>query len=167
VPITHFESMLLMERSFAIQGILSAIFVALVLLVDLRRIGETLACLIALATALAWTIGVMLLFGVSFNLANFFAIPITLGLGADGCIHVVHRAREGLDGGFGSTRRAVTVTALTTIIGFGGLLFAQHRGLQSLGVLMVVSTTAMLFACILLLPAMLRLLPTLRLRSAS
>ncbi len=165
VPITHYESMLLMERSFAIQGVLSAIFVAAALLVDLRRVGETLACIITLAVALAWTLLGMVALGVSFNLANFFAIPITLGLGADGCIHVAHRAREGLGGGFGSTRRAVSVTALTTIIGFGGLLFAQHRGLQSLGIVMVVSTTAMLFSTILLLPALLRLLPRMGLGS--
>lgn len=165
VPITHFESMLLMERSFAIQGVLSAIFVILALFIDLRRLGETLACVLTLAVALAWTLLAMTAFGVSFNLANFFAIPITLGLGADGCIHVVHRAREGLGGGFGSTRRAVTVTALTTLIGFGGLLLAQHRGLRSLGEVMVISTTAMLFATILLLPALLRLLARRELRS--
>lgn len=163
VPITHFESMLLMERSFAIQAILAVIFVTLVLLADLRSLGETLACLVTLAVGIGWTLMAMMLFGVSFNLANFFAIPITIGLGSDACIHVAHRAREGLADGFGSTRRAVTVTAMTTVIGFGGLLFAHHRGLQSLGVLMVVSTLAMLAATTLLLPALLRLL---RLRSS-
>lgn len=157
VPITHFESMLLMERSFAIQAILAVIFVVIVLFADLRSIAETLACVTTLGVAVAWTLGVMMLLGVSFNLANFFAIPITIGLGSDACIHVAHRAREGLADGFGSTRRAVTVTAMTTVIGFGGLLFAHHRGLQSLGVLMVVATLAMLAATTLVLPALLRL----------
>lgn len=165
VPITHFESMLLLERSFLIQGVAAAIFVAIVLFIDLRCARETLACLLALGAGLAWTLGAMAVLGVSFNLANFFGIPIALGLGSDACIHIAHRAREGIAHGFGSTRRAVTVTALTTVIGFGGLLFAQHRGLQSLGVLMVISTLAMLFSTTLLLPSLLRILA--RLRSSS
>lgn len=165
VPITQFESMLLLERSFLIQGIVAALFVAVALFVDLRSMRETIACLLALGAGLAWTLGLMALLGVSFNLANFFGVPIALGLGSDACIHIAHRARHGLAAGFGSTRRAVTITALTTVIGFGGLLFAQHRGLQSLGVLMVVSTLAMLLSTTMLLPTLLRL--DARLRSSS
>lgn len=162
IPITTYESMLLLERSFLIQGIVASIFVALVLLVDLHRVGEAIACLLALGTGIAWTLGAMALLGVDFNLANFFAIPISLGLGSDACVHIAHRAREGLAVGFGSTRRAVTVTALTTVIGFGALLFAQHRGLQSLGLVMFISTLAMLYTTTQLLPALLRVLARIR-----
>jgi len=164
IPVTQYESMLLLDRSFLIQSVASAFFVALILFLDLRSLRETLACLLALGAGLAWTLGFMALVGVNFNLANFFGVPIALGLGSDACIHIAHRAREGLTHGFGSTRRAVMVTAFTTVIGFGGLLFASHRGLYSLGVLMVASTLAMMVAATLLLPALLRIAA--RLRSA-
>ena len=96
--------------------------------------------------------------GVSLNLANFFAIPILMGIGVDSSIHMLHRAREeGNDAmDFGSTRRAVILTALTTTIGFGMLFFASHRGLQSLGIVMAVGSLSCLLAAIVLLPALLK-----------
>ena len=102
--------------------------------------------------------GLMGLLQIPFNLANFFAIPIMIGLAVDSCIHVTHRAVDGgLQVGFGSTRRAVIVTALTTTIGFGMLMFAQHRGLRSLGQLMALASLCCLASSVWLLPAMLRI----------
>ena len=100
----------------------------------------------------------MALLGSSFNLANFFAVPILIGLGIDSVIHMTNRAHEGgLDHGFGVTRPAVIVTALTTTIGFGMLMFAQHRGLRSLGQLMALASLCCLASSVWLLPAMLRI----------
>lgn len=55
----------------------------------------------------------------------------------------------------GSTRRAVFVTAMTTMIGFGSLLTASHRGLASLGLLMLLGSAAGLVAALVVLPALL------------
>ena len=153
VPITQLESMRLMERSFLQQGVAAALLVMVVLWLDFRSVRETAIAMITLAVGLGWTLAFMIGADLDFNLANFFAIPITVGLGADGCIHLLHRLRESPHGGFGSTRRAVTVTALTTVIGFGTLLWAHHRGLRSLGLLMTVSTVAILAATVFVLPA--------------
>ena len=159
VPMTVSESMKSMERSFAQQATLASVLVALLLWLDLRNARETLAALLSLAIGVSWTIGCMALVGGSFNLANFFAIPILIGLGIDSAIHVTHRAHEGaLDHGFGSTRRAVVVTALTTTIGFGALVLAHHQGLKSLGVAMAIGSLCCLVSSIWTLPALLRLL---------
>jgi predicted RND superfamily exporter protein len=147
-----------MERSFAQQATLASLLVALLLWLDLRNPRETVAALASLAIGISWTIGCMALVGSNFNLANFFAIPILIGLGIDSAIHVTHRAHEGaLDHGFGSTRRAVVVTALTTTIGFGALVLAHHQGLRSLGVAMVIGSLCCLASSVWTLPALLRL----------
>jgi hopanoid biosynthesis associated RND transporter like protein HpnN len=158
VPMTVSESMKSMERSFAQQATLASLLVALLLWLDLRNPRETVAALASLAIGISWTIGCMALVGSNFNLANFFAIPILIGLGIDSAIHVTHRAHEGaLDHGFGSTRRAVVVTALTTTIGFGALVLAHHQGLRSLGVAMVIGSLCCLASSVWTLPALLRL----------
>ncbi len=158
VPITVYESMILMERSFFVQGLLASLWVALLLFVDFRCWKLTSLSMLSMMIGMSCTVGAMGLFGIAFNLANFFAIPIMIGLSIDSCIHVTHRAIDGgLQVGFGSTRRAVIVTALTTTIGFGMLLWAQHRGLRSLGQVMVLASLLCLVSSVWVLPALLRI----------
>ena len=157
VPMTVSESMASMERSFALQAVLATALVSLLLWLDLRNLRETAAAIASLAIGVAWTVGLMAAFGTTFNLANFFAIPILIGLGIDSAIHITHRAHEGaLDLGFGSTRRAVAVTALTTTIGFGALVLAHHQGLRSLGIAMAVGSACCMVTAVWTLPALLR-----------
>jgi hypothetical protein len=157
VPMTVSESMASMRRSFLQQAVLATLMVALLLWVDLRDPREAFAAFASLAIGIAWTVGLMAAVGSSFNLANFFAVPILIGLGIDSAIHVTHRAHEGaLDLGFGSTRRAVTVTALTTTIGFGALLLASHQGLRSLGAAMSIGSVCCMVTAVWTLPALLR-----------
>lgn len=157
VPMTVSESMASMERSFALQALLATLLVVVLLWLDFRSIVQSAIAMLALAVGVAWTAGLMALLGATFNLANFFAVPILIGLGIDSAIHMTHRAHEGaLDHGFGSTRRAVIVTALTTTIGFGALLLAHHQGLRSLGVAMAVGSVCCLVSSIWTLPALLR-----------
>jgi hypothetical protein len=156
-PITVSESMKLMERSFATQAMLATALVTVVLLLDLRSVLRTALVLASLAVGMLVAVGALAAWDVPFNLANFFAIPVMIGLAVDSCIHVTHRAVDGgLASGFGSTRRAVVVTALTTTIGFGTLMWAEHRGLRSLGQVMVVASLCCLASSVWLLPALLR-----------
>ena len=117
---------------------------------------------------LAITVGLLALFDVPLSLANFFSVPILIGLGIDSNIHLLHRAdenRHGDDPGFddlaidfGGTRSAVIFTSLTTAIGFGGQIFASHRGMQGLGWIMTIGSLVCLATSMWLLPAVLRLL---------
>jgi predicted RND superfamily exporter protein len=157
-PITVLESLHLMERSFLQQALLAAAFVSIVMLLDFRSPALAGLSLASLAAGIGVTVGAMALLDIPLSLANFFAIPIMIGLGVDSCIHVTHRAVDGgLISGFGSTRRAVVVTALTTTIGFGTLLWAEHRGMRGLGAVMTIASLACLGSSVWLLPALLRI----------
>ena len=46
---------------------------------------------------------------------------------------------------------------LTSMIGFGCLLIAQHSGIRSLGLVMVIGLGVTLLACYFILPAILKL----------
>lgn len=100
--------------------------------------------------------------GVSLNLANFFGVSMLFGLGVDGGVHILHRAREGGDPrAWMWTRRAVVLSAVTTAAGFGTLLLASHRGLQSLGWLILVGSICALVSSVVVLPALLCVAPAL------
>ena len=162
VPITQYESLEDMRGAFTFMSLGSLALVALIVWLDLRSAAATATCMGCLILALLWTLGAMAALGMSLNLANFFGVPMLIGLGVDGAVHILHRWREnhGADG-LGSTPRAVALTLVSTAIGFGVLVFAEHRGLQSLGWIMLIGTAATLVAAIGVLPALLAAFPRL------
>jgi predicted RND superfamily exporter protein len=93
-------------------------------------------------------------------------LPTVLGIGDDSGIHIVHRYLEEGRGSIGrvlrSTGEHVTVSAVTTMIGFGGWLLSMHPGLRSIGELAVVGIGLTLVAALVLLPALLQWLETRR-----
>lgn len=157
VPITHFESLGEMRRSFVIMSVLAFLVIAALVWIDFRKIKDVALTMLPLIIGMAWLVEIMGLLGLSFNLANFFSVPILIGVGVDSSVHILHRYHEGGPSRFslGSTRRAVILTSLTTIIGFGCLVLAHHRGLRSLGLVMAIGSTACLLSSVIILPAML------------
>lgn len=155
VPFTQHGSIDDMVKTFLVVSLLSVAAIALIAWVDLR--SARLAAL-AVGTVLAgvgMTLGAMPLLGIDVNLANFFAIPMLIGLGIDSAIHIIHRAK--LDpSGLSATVRAVGFTALTTAIGFGALVFADHRGMRSLGAVMLAGSLCCMYVACVLLPLCLR-----------
>jgi len=155
VPFTQHGSIDDMVKTFLVVSLLSVAAIALIAWIDLR--SARLAAL-AVGTVLAgvgMTLGAMPLLRIDVNLANFFAIPMLIGLGVDSAIHVIHRAKED-PAGLSATVRAVGFTALTTAIGFGALVFADHRGMRSLGAVMLAGSLCCMYAACVLLPLFLR-----------
>ncbi|MEZ4265964.1 MAG: MMPL family transporter [Myxococcota bacterium] len=119
--------------------------------------------LVAVATtvmlAVLWLLGLMMLLGWKANFFNIIAVPLLLGMGQDYAIHVYHRYEtEGpgrLKRVLRETGGAVFMTTLTTVFGFGGILFANHRGLLSLGWISVVGLSLCFISAVVMLPAML------------
>ncbi len=162
VPITVYESVLDMKHAFILMSTASLLAVAVIVWIDFRSLVATATCVLTLVIGLAWTLGAMSLLGIPLNLANFFGVPMLLGFGIDATVHLMHRAREtGSARALGWTSRAVLISAATTAIGFGTLLFASHQGLRSLGWLIVIGTVATSVASVWLLPALLRRFPRL------
>lgn len=159
VPFTHYESLVDMRRAFLTMAGLSVLLVAVLLLVDFRRPTDVLLALLPLGLSITWTLSLMGWLGVPLNLANFFAVPILIGLGVDGAVHLLHRYHEPGDDPLdpGSTRRALVLSNLTTTIGFAPLLLASHQGMLSLGSVMVLGNTAALGSLLFVLPALLSL----------
>ena len=74
--------------------ILAIVMSALLLLVVLRRLGETLLVLLPLVLTLLLTVATCLALGIPLNLANVIALPLVLGLGIAFGIYLILRRRE-------------------------------------------------------------------------
>lgn len=162
VPVTQSESIRDMTRAFMTISLLSVLAVAIITWIDFRSILAVALCIGTLLVGILLTMGTLAALGIPLSLANFFGVPILIGLGIDSNIHLLHRAQEVRRGGadaveFGATRSAVVFTACTTAIGFGGQVFASHEGMRGLGWIMVVGSLVCLAASLWLLPAALHL----------
>lgn len=161
VPITQSESIRDMYRAFLVISLWSIVAVSLLVYLDFRSLSAVLLCTGTLLAGILLTLGTLATLGMPLSLANFFGVPILIGLGIDSNVHLLHRVRErsasALD--FGATRSAVILTSIITAIGFGGQIFASHRGMQGLGWIIVIGSLACLATSVWLLPALLRVGP--------
>lgn len=162
VIVQIYESGSLIKHAYIQSGIFAMLIVFVLVLIDFRSLTYTLLAMAPVALGFAVTFGVMWLCGVSINPANIIVLPLMFGIGVDSGIHILHRYKQdpvnrplGLASGTG---KAITITALTTIIGFAALIFARHRGISSLGFVLTVGLTLTLIACIAVMPAGLELL---------
>jgi predicted RND superfamily exporter protein len=139
-----------------------AIFVVfMLLLIDFRSFSLALIGIIPLLTGAIWMVGIMSLLNQQLTLVNVMGIPMIIGIGIDDGVHLIHRYRiEGWDKArmvFNSTGRAVLLTSLTTMAGFGSLLIAQYRGFISLSLLLLLGVAACFITSVLFLPAVVSL----------
>src|SRR6202012_2699641 len=83
-----------------------------------------------------------------------------IGIGVTNGIHILNRYAEERTPSIlaRSTGKAVLVSGLTAIAGFGSLVLAQHRGIHSLGVVMATGIAMCMIAGLTFLPALLSLL---------
>jgi predicted RND superfamily exporter protein len=123
-----------------------------------RNLGDTLVVILPLLLGSLLTGAAMALFGLDFNFANVLVIPLLLGMGVDTGIHLMHRwksAAAGEDLLETVTARAAFFSAATTIASFGNLALSAHRGVRSLGLLLVIAMCLTLLANLVFLPALL------------
>jgi hypothetical protein len=136
---------------------LVGLFIAGVLLIDLRSARLAVLALLPVAVASTVTLGVLNLFGFSFNTVTLVGIPLLLGLGVDDGIHIVHRMLEQPDkempAVIDSVGRGIVMTTATTCASVVVLLFTRHPGLESIATLMLVGLPLCLLASVTVLPA--------------
>jgi len=134
--------------------------VLLVMAVYLRNLRAILLSLLPTATGVIFIFGVMGLVGLSFNVVNFVALPMSVGIGAVYGVHSLHRMREQNSEELlsSSTGPAILLSGMTTVAGFSTLMTANHRGLSSLGFVISVGVAVNFLASLVLLPALRRVI---------
>jgi len=142
-----------------LQALLGGMVCMVLFLVLLwRSVWDSLLAFFPLALAALLTCATLVLLGQPFNFANVIVLPMLIGMGVDNGVHLVHRHRtnpEEVDVLATSTARAVFYAALTTMLSFGSLAFASHRGIAAIGQLLTIGVGLTLVCYVVALPAVL------------
>ncbi len=135
---------------------LTSVLVAMWL--TLGRLRTALVCMFPTVASVLALVGLMPIVEMRFNYLNIVIIPVLIGTTVDAGVHLVSRFKE--SGGkfasiYGETGRAITGGLLTSAVGFGAMLLADHPGLNSLGGLTILGFAVNLTGMLLGFPALL------------
>ncbi|MBU1535463.1 MMPL family transporter, partial [Myxococcota bacterium] len=132
------------------------VLVFLLLLLDLRSLLSAILVALPLCIGLLWTASLLPILGQRLGLYNMVVLSTIVGGGIDAAVHLYHSLNErGVDPRVATFRTglAVSVASLTTMVGFAGMMAADHGGLSSIGRLATVGILATLVAALVFVPS--------------
>lgn len=130
---------------------------AIALVIDARNLrNAAIAYLVPLAGGLVM-FGIFARAHIDLNPANLLILPLLLGIGVNYGVQVVHdyRGQKGPYQISGHVFGTLVLTALTSMVGFGSMMVASHRGLFSLGIALAIGISSCLFVSLVFVPALL------------
>ncbi|MGB5629930.1 MAG: MMPL family transporter, partial [Woeseiaceae bacterium] len=138
---------------FALAGIL------VVLAIGTRSLLRPCLVLLPLLLALIWLIGSMGLFGIPASVVTVAIMPLVLGIGVDGGVHLLaawDRHRGDLQGTFAETGLAVVVTVMTSVAAFAAFMVSRSPSLVQFGSQAAMTLTGCLVVTLVILPYLFR-----------
>lgn len=159
-PVQLYEYESLLKNSYVQAAWYALIAIAIMVFIHFRSVSAMVLALLPVGIGGLWLCGLMGWLDISFNLANIMTLPLVIGIGVTNGIQILNRFAEERTPGIlsRSTGKAVLVSGLTAISGFGSLILAQHRGIRSLGEVMAMGIALCMIAALTFLPAFLNLL---------
>jgi uncharacterized protein len=150
----------LLKRSYEQAARYALVAIVLLVLFHFRSAIALALALVPVGVGFLWLGGLMGYFDVPLNPANIMTLPLVIGIGVTNGIHILNRYAEEQTPSIlaRSTGKAVLVSGLTAIAGFGSLILAKHRGIQSLGFVMSLGLATCMIAGLTFLPALITLL---------
>jgi hopanoid biosynthesis associated RND transporter like protein HpnN len=159
-PSQLYQYSTLLKNSYLQAALYALIAITLAVWLQFRSLVAVALALLPVVIGTTWLLGFMGLAGLSFNPANIMTLPLVVGIGVTNGIQILNRFSEQQEPSIlaKSTGKAVLVSGLTAIAGFGSLMLANHQGIKSLGEVMSAGIAACMVAALMVLPALLRLL---------
>jgi len=159
-PVQLYEYTTLLKNSYERAAVYSLIAIAILVFVHFRSLTAVILSLLPVGIGTLWLVGLMGWLDIPFNPANIMTLPLVIGIGVTNGIHILNRFAEERTPSIlsRSTGKAVLVSGLTAIAGFGSLMLAKHRGIHSLGSVMATGIATCMIAALAFLPALLNLL---------
>jgi len=128
----------------------------------LRRPMLSVLAVGPIVLVLIWVMGTMALLGISYSLLTANIVALSVGIGVDYTIHIIHRYREE----FARVRKpetaairalsasgsALLASAMTTAFGFGVLILAPLDGFRQFGIVAAISIGYSLLVAVLVVP---------------
>jgi predicted RND superfamily exporter protein len=159
-PVQLYEYETLLKNSYVQAAWYSLAAIAVLVFLHFRTTGSVILSLLPVGIGTLWLAGLMGYFNIPFNLANIMTLPLVIGIGVTNGIQILNRFAEERTPSIlaRSTGKAVLVSGLTAIAGFGSLILAKDQGIHSLGYVMAMGIATCMIAGLTFLPALLNLL---------
>jgi hopanoid biosynthesis associated RND transporter like protein HpnN len=159
-PVQLYHYTELLKRSYEEAARYSLVAIVILVFIHFRSALCVALSLVPVGVGFLWLSGIMAAFHIPLNPANIMTLPLVIGIGVTNGIHILNRyAEEQTPSIFArSTGKAVLVSGLTSIAGFGSLILAKHQGIQSLGYVMSAGLATCMIAGLTFLPALLNLM---------
>ena len=158
VQLYHYTDLL--KSSYEDAAWYSLAAIAILIFLHFRSLSSVVLSLLPVAIGSLWLGGLMGWLHVPLNPANIMTLPLVIGIGVTNGIHILNRFAEEQTPNIlaRSTGKAVLVSGLTAMAGFGSLMLARHQGIRSLGCVMTAGLATCMIAGLTFLPAVLNLL---------
>ena len=105
--------------------------------------------------------GLMSIFHLKLNFYNMIVIPAMIGMGEDNSVHVLDRYEEmgrvSVLDVLRTSGYAAFMASLITILGYAGLCFSHHPGLNSIGWMAIIGMGTCLLGSLVVLPLLLQI----------
>ncbi|MCY3608136.1 MAG: MMPL family transporter [Acidimicrobiaceae bacterium] len=121
-----------------------------------------LVAVVPLVFVLIWVLGTMALLGIPYSLITSIIAALSIGIGIDYTIHLIHRYREEFSRvrdpeqaairTLATTGSALLGSAMTTALGLGVLIASPLAGSQQFGITAAITIAYSLIAAILVVP---------------
>jgi len=149
------------------ESIMTTILAALVILCIFFWIADRRPALGFIAVGpivlvLFWVLGTMTLLGIPYNVITALITALSIGIGVDYTIHIIHRYEEEFEHSrepvqaarrtLRTTGSALLGSALTTALGFGVLMFSSLTPFQQFGMVTAITIAYALIAAIVVVP---------------
>ncbi|MGA2028650.1 MAG: MMPL family transporter [Verrucomicrobiota bacterium] len=159
-PVQLYEYETLLKNSYVQAAWYSLVAIAVLVYLHFRTVVSVILSLLPVGIGTLWLAGLMGWFNIPFNLANIMTLPLVIGIGVTNGIQILNRFAEERTPNIlaRSTGKAVLVSGLTAIAGFGSLILAKDKGIHSLGYVMAIGIATCMIAGLTFLPALLNLL---------
>lgn len=136
---------------------------AVVVALSLRQLREVYLPLAVVGIAMLWTFGLMALSGVTLSFLMIAVFPLLFGVGLDDALHLLMRFRQEAQSGKDRreafrnamlhTGRTLWYTTLTTMAGFGALIFSTSPPVRAFGLLATFAMLSAFVVTLTLIPA--------------
>ena len=153
------------QTSSIVTTILSALIILVIFFwITQRRAALGFIAVGPIVLVLIWVLGTMALLGIPYNVITALITALSIGIGVDYTIHIIHRYQEefaDLREPEAAARRTLATTgsallgsAMTTALGFGVLVFSSLTPFQQFGVVTAITIAYALVAAVVVVPPM-------------
>lgn len=169
LPFIRTDSIRRSKKEILLFTLLAALMTSLVLFLFFRSAIAIFIPLLVVATGIAWSSGLLVLFGFKITTLTGLIPPLMIVIGVPNAVYMITKFHQeflqhgnkmrGLTRVVQKTGRAIFLTNVTTAIGFGTLVITNSRLLMEFGLLASAAVFALFLLSIVLIPILFSLFP--------